>query len=136
MSSKSVIVTLVEAFNQGRQNQTQSNNVQGIVRETDFLNAVADMVRERDAKALEPGYFPITFGVNTPHRITLKGDADKIVKALVDVFSQAVQQQDVIVSEAVKNSDAQREVVIIVRQSLYDLVEKQKLPVPSLKSSL
>ena len=116
-----VIVTLAADFNNDQSKE--------FVRETDFLNSMAELVRARDPEALEPGHFTIYGG--TPYQMVLKGNQQRIVAAVSDVFKAAHDNKTVIISESLAGMRGEvasvlhptaREIVITPTRSLNELL--------------
>ena len=128
---EAVDVSLVGEFLRvSRGDLSTPSMIPGIVREQFFLEDTARLIRERDAEALVPGGFFVTSGVVEPKSSTtihLKGNAEKIITALRDVFNATNPNYDLVLSENPPEGDT-RKIALTTNFSLYHIVKEKKLP--------
>ena len=156
-----VVVRLVEEFSLAARaqmlreyavgmNDPRINSIKEYVGKDGFLVGVNEMLSAHDPDAVEQSQWDFNMGgVN----MLLRGNQQKIFGALRAIFKDAIQSGDVMLSEPMegtglepakiekytyhldkKDSDAKpREVILTVRDTLYNVAKAEKIPVQTNK---
>jgi hypothetical protein len=114
-------------------NDVSQPGAPGYLSPSDFLNAVADKIRELDPEAFPPGSWSSIASEGDPS-ISLKGDQKKIEDALVKIFGRASDPGTAYVGRTIYDPETEfddRDMVLHIYDTRSNLAKEKKLPVPA-----